>query len=152
MTTCYAKGFKELRVYQKAREVSGEVFRLSKMFPKEETYSLTDQFRRAARSIGAQIAEAWGKRRYEKHFVSKLTDADSEQMETLHWVGEALDCGYMTTAQAEGLNSDLEEIGRMLNSMMKKADSFCNSPYEILHEKVADYFTTVHTSSVISGQ
>jgi four helix bundle protein len=85
MTTCYAKSFKELRVYQKAREVSQTVFRLSKVFPKEETYSLTDQMRRAARSVGAQIAEAWGKRRYEKHFVSKLTDADAEQMETQHW-------------------------------------------------------------------
>lgn len=144
MTTCYTKGFKELRVYQKAREVSGEVFRLSKMFPKEETYSLTDQFRRAARSIGAQIAEAWGKRRYEKHFVSKLTDADAEQMETQHLVGEALDCGYLTPARAEGLKSDLEEIGRMLNSMMKKADSFCGSRFEALHEEAAYYFTTVH--------
>ena len=142
MTTYYARSFKELRVYQKAREVSTEVFQVSKGFPKEETYSLTDQFRRAARSIGAQIAEAWGKRRYEKHFLSKLTDADAEQMETQHWAGEALGCGYMTPAQAEGLNCDLEEIGRMLNSMMKKADSFCGSRFEALHEEVADYFTT----------
>ena len=118
MTTYYARSFKELRVYQKAREVSQLVFRLSKAFPREETYSLTDQFRRAARSVGAQIAEAWGKRRYEKHFVSKLTDADAEQMETQHWVGEALDCGYLTTGDAAQLNSSLEEIGRMLNSMM----------------------------------
>lgn len=142
MTTCYAKGFKELRVYQKAREVSGEVFRLSKMFPKEEIYSLTDQFRRAARSIGAQIAEAWGKRRYEKHFVSKLTDADSEQMETQHWVSEALDCGYLNLVEAEKLNSNLNEIGRMLNSMMEKAGSFCATPASILREEAAVYFTT----------
>src|SRR5215467_12311010 len=87
MTTYYARSFKELRVYQKAREVSQAVFRISKAFPKEETYSLTDQFRRAARSVGAQIAEAWAKRRYERHFVSKLTDADGEQMEAQHWVG-----------------------------------------------------------------
>ena len=72
MSVGYAKSFKDLRVYQKAREVSGAVFKLSKAFPKEEMYSLTDQIRRAARSVGAQIAEAWGKRRYEKHFVSKL--------------------------------------------------------------------------------
>ena len=116
MTTYYAKSFKDLRVYQKAREVSGAAFRLSKRFPKEEMYSLTDQFRRAARSVGAQIAEAWGKRRYEKHFVSKLTDA--EQMETQHWVGEALDCGYISTADATQLNSGLEEVGLMLNSMI----------------------------------
>ena len=128
MTTNYARSFKELRVYQKAREVSNEVFRRSKAFPKEETYSLTDQFRRAARSVGAQIAEAWGKRRYEKHFVSKLSDADAEQMETQHWVDEALDCGYLTVLEATQLNSNLEDIGRMLNSMMEKSECFCTKP------------------------
>jgi four helix bundle protein len=143
MTTCYARGFKELRVYQKAREVSQAVFRLSKGFPAEEKYSLTDQFRRAARSIGAQIAEAWGKRRYERHFVSKLTDADAEQMESQHWVGEALDCGYLTPAEAVKLNSDLEEIGRMLNSMMEKAASFCGAPGAVLREEAGEYFTAV---------
>ncbi len=141
MTTGYAKSFKELRVYQKAREVSRAVFKLSKAFPREETYSLTDQMRRAARSIGAQIAEAWGKRRYEKHFVSKLTDADAEQMETQHWVGEALDCGYTVPADATNLNSSLEEVGRMLNSMMEKADSFCGSPDGMLREDTTEYFT-----------
>ena len=141
MTTYYARSFKDLRVYQKAREVSGEVFRLSKRFPKEEMYSLTDQMRRSARSVGAQIAEAWGKRRYEKHFVSKLTDADAEQMETQHWVGEAIDCGYITAVETERLNQGLAEIGRMLNSMMEKADSFCNSADNALHDDAAEYFT-----------
>jgi len=117
MTNYYARSFKELRVYQKAREVSDTVFRLSKSFPREEMYSLTDQLRRAARSVGAQIAEAWGKRRYERHFVSKLTDAAAEQLETQHWIGEALDCGYVSAGDAERMNSNLEEIGRMLNSM-----------------------------------
>src|SRR5216684_3750468 len=110
MTTYYARSFKDLRVYQKAREVSRAVFRLSKSFPREEMYSLTDQFRRAARSIGAQISEAWGKRRYEKHFVSKLTDADAEQMETQHWVAEAFDCEYISSRDAAQLNSSLEEV------------------------------------------
>lgn len=141
MTICYARSFKDLRVYQKAREVSRSVFRFSKTFPKEEMYSLTDQFRRSARSIGAQIAEAWGKRRYEKHFVSKLTDADAEQMETQHWVAEALDCGYISAVGAAQLNSDLEEIGRMLNSMIEKADSFCGSPDGVLREAATEYFT-----------
>lgn len=145
MTTYYARSFKELRVYQKAREVSRAAFKLSRGFPKEEIYSLTDQIRRAARSVGAQIAEAWGKRRYEKHFVSKLTDADAEQIETQHWVGEALDCGYISPADAAQLNSDLEEIGRMLNSMMEKADSFCGSPDELLREDATDYFTAAPT-------
>jgi four helix bundle protein len=137
----YVRSFKELRVYQKTREVSHAVFRLSKTFPKEEMYSLTDQVRRAARSAGAQIAEAWGKRRYEKHFVSKLTDADAEQMETQHWVGEALDCGYLSPADATRLNSGLEEIGRMLNSMMEKAGSFCGPPDGVMHEDTTEYFT-----------
>jgi len=141
MNVGYARSFKDLRVYQKAREVSRAVFRLSKTFPKDEMYSLTDQIRRAARSVGAQIAEAWGKRRYEKHFVSKLTDADAEQMETQHWVGEALDCGYISPADATQLNSGLEEIGRMLNSMMAKADSFCGSPDAVLREDATEYFT-----------
>ena len=129
-------------MHQKAREVSGAVFKLSKAFPKEEMYSLTDQIRRAARSIGAQIAEAWGKRRYEKHFVSKLTDADAEQMETQHWVGEALNCGYLSVADATQLNSGLQEIGRMLNSMIEKADSFCGPLDSTLHESAVEYFTS----------
>ena len=141
MTSYYARSFKELRVYQKAREVSREVFKLSKAFPREEMYSLTDQIRRCTRSVGAQIAEAWGKRRYEKHFVSKLTDADAEQMETQHWVGEALDCGCITQPEAEQLNASLGEIGRMLNSMMEKADSFCGSTGSFLHETAAEFFT-----------
>src|SRR2546426_935564 len=105
MTTYYARSFRDLRVYQKAREVSRAAFRLSKTFPKDETYSLTDQFRRSTRSVGAQISEAWGKRRYEKHFVSKLTDADAEQMEAQHWIGEAQDCGYIAPADAQQLTS-----------------------------------------------
>ena len=141
MTTYYARSLKDLRVYQKAREVSRTVDRLSSGFPKEEMYSLTDQIRRSARSVGAQVAEAWGKRRYERHFVSKLTDADTEQMETRHWVGEALDCGYMIPVEAEGLNSGLVEIGRMLNSMIEKADSFCAAPGGVLHEDTTEYFT-----------
>jgi four helix bundle protein len=139
MTTGYARSFKELRVYRKAREGSRAIFKLSKAFPKEEMYSLTDQARRAARSVGAQIAEAWGKRRYEKHFVSKLTDA--EQMETQHRVGEALDCGYISEAEATQLNSALEEIGRMLNSMIEKADQFCGPQHGVLREDATEYFT-----------
>jgi len=73
----HAKSFRDLLVYQKAVKVSGIIFVISKRFPKEETYSLTDQIRRSSRSIGAQIAEAWGKPRYERHFISKLTDADA---------------------------------------------------------------------------
>src|SRR5712664_3465936 len=99
----HASNFRDLIVYQKARQASRLVFEISKSFPREEAYSITDQLRRAARSVGAQIAEAWGKRRYERHFVSKLTDADAEQMETQHWIETALDCEYLTSGECENL-------------------------------------------------
>ena len=121
----YAKSFRDLVVYQKARSVAKAIFDVTKSFPREEMYSLTDQIRRSSRSIGAQIAEAWAKRRYEKHFISKLTDADGEQQETQHWVDTAEDCGYLEKEEAEKLNADLNEIGRMLNSMIDKANQFC---------------------------
>jgi four helix bundle protein len=122
----HAKSFRDLLVYKKSRALAKEIFELSKGFPKEEMYSLTDQVRRSSRSIGAQIAEAWAKRRYEKHFVSKLTDADGEKLETQHWIDTAEDCGYLSPARAISLNKQLGEIGRMLNSMMDKAVQFCS--------------------------
>jgi len=91
----YVKSFRDLEVYKLSREVSKEIFIITKNFPREEMYSLTDQMRRSSRSVGAQIAEAWGKRRYEMHFVSKLTDADSEQLETQHWLEVSEECHYI---------------------------------------------------------
>lgn len=122
----YVKSFRELEVYKLLRQLSRDLFELSKKFPKEEKYSLTDQIRRASRSIGAQIAEAWAKRRYEKHFVSKLTDADGEQLETQHWIETALDCSYLSPEIANNLLRQYASIGKMLYSMMNKATSFCN--------------------------
>ena len=142
MVMIYAKSFRDLVVYQKAKAVSRIIFELSKTFPKEETYSLTDQIRRSSRSIGAQIAEAWGKRRYKKHFVSKLTDSDSEQLETQHWVGDAADCKYITRDQEKDLTERLSEIGRMLNSMIKKADRFCGAEPNLIREAVSDYIVS----------
>lgn len=121
----YARSFRELVVYQKQRQLAREVFRVSKAFPAEEKFSLTDQLRRAARSIGAQIAESWAKRRYEKHFVAKLSDADAEQMETQHWLETAKDDGYLPAAEHARLVGLCEEIGRMLGSMMENSTSFC---------------------------
>jgi len=135
----HAKSFRDLVVYQKAKKVSRAIFEISKGFPKEETYSLTDQIRRASRSIGAQIAEAWGKRRYERHFVSKLTDADAEQMETQHWVDEACDCQYLDSKQAKELTEELLQIGRMLNSMMDKANLFCAQSDGVMREDGVEY-------------
>jgi four helix bundle protein len=135
----HAKSFRDLLVYRKAKAVSRTIFELSKAFPKEETYSLTDQIRRASRSIGAQIAEAWAKRRYEKHFVSKLTDADAEQMETQHWIDEACDCHYVDPKQAEELTEELRQFGRMLNSMMDKASLFCGQSNHVIRDEPVEY-------------
>jgi four helix bundle protein len=121
----YLKSFRDLEVYKLSRDLSKEIYELSKKFPKEEMYSLTDQIRRSSRSVGAQIAEAWGKRKYEKHFVSKLTDADAEQLETQHWIETATDCLYLTTELSVKLLAGYSSIGRMLNSMIKKSESFC---------------------------
>jgi four helix bundle protein len=136
----YATSFRDLLVYQKARELSLEIFRLTKRFPREEAYSLTDQIRRSSRSVGAQIAEAWAKRRYEKHFISKLTDSDGEQQETQHWVEIALDCGYISQEEAKVLLEKCSEVGRLLGGIIAKADQFCNpSPYQSQEEQ-AKYF------------
>ena len=134
----YVKHFKDLEVYRRQRELSREVFRLSKSFPSEEKYSLTDQLRRATRSIGAQIAEAWAKRLYPKHFVSKLTDADGEQMESQHWLIEASDCGYLTVTDAQRLLGLCEEIGRMIGGMIRKAEMFSSNDH-IFQEDPAPY-------------
>jgi four helix bundle protein len=123
----HAKGFYDLAVYQRADRVAAEIFDLSKRFPREELYSLTDQIRRSSRSVGAQIAEAWGKRRYKRSFIAKLVDADAEQFETQHWVRVARRCGYLTREQSLALQAELDEIGRMLHSMIAKAHKFCQS-------------------------
>ncbi len=122
----HAKSFRDLIVYQKARNVADRVFDLSRSFPREEMYSLTDQARRSSRAIGAQIAEAWGKRRYERYFLCKLTDADSEQLEAQHWIDIALRCRYLRKADAASVQEELRQIGVMLHSMMSKARSFCS--------------------------
>lgn len=136
----HAKSFRDLAVYQKAKSLAKDIFEVTKSFPKEEMYSLSDQVRRSSRSIGAQIAEAWAKRRYEKHFVSKLTDADGEQQETQHWIDTSEDCGYLEKNKAKQFNSDLSEIGSMLNSMINKAGLFCGknalSVHESTHERL----------------
>lgn len=97
----YVKSFKELEVYKPARELAKEIFILNRTFPPEEKYSLTDQISRSSRSIGAQIAKAWGKRKYERHFISRLTDSDAERPETQHWLETALECGYLNTDETD---------------------------------------------------
>ncbi|MBT3314011.1 MAG: four helix bundle protein [Anaerolineae bacterium] len=134
----YVSKFQDLIVYQKARVHWRAIFEITKSFPKEERFSLTDQIRRSSRSVGAQIAEAWGKRRYQKHFLSKLTDADSEELETQHWIGVAKDSGYISDKEAQELLLQAEEIGRLLGGMMRKSAMFCNASK--INEVQADYF------------
>jgi four helix bundle protein len=121
----HVNSYRELEVYQLARQLTREIFEVSKQFPKGEMYSLTDQIRRASRSVGAQIAEAWAKRRYEKHFISKLTDTDGEQQETQHWIETAFDCEYISSTQNQDWLNRYSSLGKMLNSMIRKANSFC---------------------------
>ena len=121
----FVKGFRDLEVYKLSRQLSKEIFDISMKFPKEEMYSLTDQVRRSSRSVGAQIAEAWTKRRYQKHFISKLTDAVGEELETQHWIEAAQDCAYLSPETSSGLLEKYDTLGKMLNSMINKSASFC---------------------------
>jgi four helix bundle protein len=116
--------FSDLIVWQKSFELGAKVFAASKAWPKEEKYALTDQVRRSSRSVGANIAEAWGKRRYEAHFISKLSDADAELHETEHWLRFAHPHEYITETELRQLTGVLDEIGRMLGSMMAKPGRF----------------------------
>ncbi|MCA1962798.1 MAG: four helix bundle protein [Prosthecobacter sp.] len=139
----YVKHYRELEVYKVQRLLSKAVFVESKRFPKEEQYSLTDQIRRSSRSIGAQIAEAWAKCLYPKHFISKLTDADGEQLETQHWLTESYDCGYITAEKQTELTQLCESIGRMLGSMIRKADTFTGNDF-LLREDTPEYLAEEH--------
>jgi four helix bundle protein len=122
----YIESFQDLELYKISRRLAKDIFEISKSFPKEERYSLTDQVRRSSRSIGAQVAEAWAKRDYQRHFQSKLTDADGEQLETQHWIATARDCNYLSDDGADGLMSQCFVIGKMINSMIAKSGLFCN--------------------------
>lgn len=119
------RSFRDLKVYQKAFSLQQEIFQISKGFPKEELFSLTDQIRRSSRSIGANMAEAWHKRRYIAHFVSKLSDSDGEQAETQHWIDTALACEYISEDVHTNLMKQCKEIGRMLGKIMANPEPFC---------------------------
>jgi four helix bundle protein len=116
--------FRDLRVYQKAFDLQQAVFQISKAWPLDEKYSLTDQVRRSARSIGANLAESWAKRKYPAHFISKLTDADGELQETSHWLSTAAACEYITAGELDKLQSHIAEIGEKLGKMMSMPEKF----------------------------
>jgi four helix bundle protein len=135
----HVSDFSELEAYKAARGLARDIFVRTQQFPREETYSLTDQVRRSVRSIGAQIAEVWGKRAYERHFVSKLTDADAERRETQHWVLVAYDCGYLSREEARALYQRLAEVGMMLWGMIGKSHEFCSASPNAVREDEAPY-------------
>jgi four helix bundle protein len=118
------KGFWDLKVFQKAFDMAMEIFNTSKAFPSEEKYSLTDQIRRSSRSICSNISEAYRKKRYPAHFISKLTDADAECSETAVWLKFALTCNYIENKKFEELESKIAEIGRMLGAMINNSERF----------------------------
>lgn len=121
------RSFRDLRAYQQTRSEAGRVFEMTKTFPKEEKFSMTDQIRRSSRAVKSMIAEAWGHRRYPAAFVSKLTNAIGEANETQSWLDDALDCGYINTAQHQDFDAAWQSIGGMINNMIVKADEFCGS-------------------------
>lgn len=118
------RSFRDLRVYQEMFALQQEIFTLSKRWPRDEQYALTDQVRRSSRSMGSNIAESWAKRRYPAHFVSKLTDADGETQETSHWLATAMACGYISAPEQSALQFQLDAIGGKLGKMISKPETF----------------------------
>ena len=115
---------KDLEAYKKAYTVSMALFAESKSWPHEEKYSLTDQIRRSSRSVCANLREAWAKRRYEAHFISKLSDCDGENSETDTWLDYARDCGYLSVEKHAELAGLVVEVGKMLGSMLHNPNPF----------------------------
>jgi four helix bundle protein len=122
------KSAKDLIVYEKAYALAMQIFEMSKRFPPEERYSLTDQIRRSSRSVCTNLREAWAKRRYEAHFVSKLTDADGENGETETWLDFAHDCGYLSKNDHAVFLEKRREIGAIIGSMINDPSSFVLRP------------------------
>jgi len=118
--------FKDLIVYQKAYKLAMDIFELSKAFPKEEKYSLTDQIRRSSRSVTSNIAEAWAKKNYIRSFVSKLTDSLGEEYETETWLDYSRDCKYILPEKYNELSEGYNEVRKMLISMITNPDKWCS--------------------------
>jgi len=115
---------KDLEVYKKAYRLAMDIFEISKRFPPEERFALTGQVRRSSRSVCLNLREAWAKRRYEAHFVSKLTDCDGENSETDSSLDFGRDCGYLTAEEHCDLSSRCAEVGKMLGSMIRNPMPF----------------------------
>ncbi len=133
--------FRKLRVYRQAFLAARTIFETSKRWPTEERYALVDQIRRSSRSVCANIAEAWRKRRYPNHFVSKLSDADAKAAETQTWLDFALDCNYIEQETHAALDEQYETIIGGLVKMMHSAEQWCG-PADQVREEMTEYFLT----------
>ena len=120
------ESFKDLIVFQKAYKLAMEIYEISKSFPKEEKYSLTDQIRRSSRAVTSCLAESWAKRRYEKAFVNKITDSLGEENETEVWLDYSKDCQYMLLETHRRLISEYLEVRKILISMINSPDKWCS--------------------------
>ena len=118
------QGFRDLRVYQLAFKLAMEIFQVSKVFPREERYSLTDQIRRSSRSVASNIGEGYRKKQYPRMFVSKIADADGEATETQIWLDFAVECGYLNVEHQKKLLAGYEELGKMLGVMIAHPERF----------------------------
>jgi four helix bundle protein len=121
------RGYRDLKVYQMAYQLALDIHQVTKTFPKEEKYSLVDQIRRSSRSIPANLAEAWKKRRYEKMFISKIIDAAGEAGETEVWLDFSRDFEYLDKNKYEEFMQKYDEVNKMLYGMIDKADKFVSS-------------------------
>ncbi len=128
--------FRDLNTYKLAREAALVILGLSRTFPRDERYALSDQVRRSSRAVGALIAESWARRRYRASFINKLTEAQGEAMETQAWLDHMLDAVYIGSEQHADLDRVWQRIGGMLTNMIKRADDFCKLPPD--HTYVAD--------------
>lgn len=135
----YVNTYRDLIVYQKSRWLAQEIYEMTNSFPKEELHSLTTQLRRSSRSVGAQIAEAWAKRGYEKHFAVKVTDADAEQNETQHWIEIAEDCGYISHDKCQILVEKCRELGILLADLLDQSSLLNNPPARSVGGASAEY-------------
>ena len=124
MATQY-RGYRDLKVFQLSYSLALEIYQTSKSFPPEEKYSLTDQIRRCSRSVPANVAEAWRRRKYEKAFVSKLIDCSSEAAETEVWLDFCRDFGFITNEMYLNFMKKNEEVAKMLTSMIEHPGKFC---------------------------
>ena len=118
------RGYRDLKVYQLSYQLALDIHNITKKFPKEEIYSLTDQIRRSSRSVPVNIAEAWKKRRYKKSFIAKVIDSAGEAGETEVWLDFSKDFGYMDEDTYQRLMAKYDEVNRMLYGMINKADKF----------------------------